>query len=60
METFADIYTKQSPGGIFGHADTVFVLAYSTIMLNTDLHNPQVKTKMTVEQFISNNKGEES
>jgi brefeldin A-inhibited guanine nucleotide-exchange protein len=57
METFADIYTKQSHGGIFTHADTVFVLAYSTIMLNTDLHNPQVKTKMTVEQFISNNKG---
>ena len=35
----------------------MFVLAYSTIMLNTDLHNPQVKRKMTLEQFVSNNRG---
>ena len=57
METFAEIYCNQSPTTIFKHADTLFVLAYSTIMLNTDLHNPQVKTKMTLEQFIGNNKG---
>ena len=27
------------------------------IMLNTDLHNPQIEKKMTKEQFISNNRG---
>jgi len=26
-------------------------------MLNTDAHNPQVKNKMTVEQFAKNNQG---
>jgi Sec7-like guanine-nucleotide exchange factor len=26
-------------------------------MLNTDQHNPQVKHKMTLEQFIRNNRG---
>lgn len=35
------------------------VLAYSTIMLNTDAHNPNVKAnrKMTKKQFVSNNRG---
>lgn len=37
--------------------DTAYVLAYSVIMLNTDLHNQQVKTKMTKEDFIKNNRG---
>jgi len=34
--------------------DLVMVLAYSTVMLNTDLHNPNVnkKKKMTLEQFL--------
>ena len=33
------------------------MLSYSIIMLNTDQHNPQVKHKMTLEQFIRNNRG---
>ena len=33
--------------GSFKSADVAYVLAYSVIMLNTDLHNPQVKRKMT-------------
>lgn len=39
------------------NSDTIFVLSYSIIMLNTDLHNPGVKNRMTVEQFRSNNRG---
>ncbi|KAK3256646.1 hypothetical protein CYMTET_34225, partial [Cymbomonas tetramitiformis] len=38
-------------------SDSVYVLSYSIIMLNTDLHNKQVKKKMTLDQFVSNNRG---
>ena len=58
MENFAEVYTSQGQvSGVFKSSDAVFVLAYSVIMLNTDLHNTQVKRKMTVEQFVSNNRG---
>jgi hypothetical protein len=36
--------------------DTMFVLSYSIIMLNTDLHNDGVKNKMTIEEFVRNNR----
>lgn len=39
------------------HKDTVFVLSYSIIMLNTDQHNNQVRGKMKVEDFVKNNRG---
>lgn len=29
---------------LFASADTAYVLAYSIIMLTTDLHSPQVRT----------------
>ncbi len=40
-------------------ADTAFILAFSVMMLQTDLHNPNIKQekRMTVEMFIRNNKG---
>jgi hypothetical protein len=45
----------------FSCSDTVMILSYSIIMLNTDLHNPQVKkNKMSKEQFIKNNRGIDS
>ena len=37
--------------------DTVYVLAFSIIMLHTSLHNPSVKDKPTIERFISMNRG---
>lgn len=43
--------------GLFSSADTAYVLAYSIIMLTTDLHSPQVKSKMTKEQYIRLNRG---
>lgn len=46
MEKFAERYLKCNPAS-FKSADVAYVLAYSVIMLNTDLHNPQVKKKMT-------------
>ena len=44
---------------VFKNSDAVFVLSFSTIMLNTDLHNPSMKRnrRMTVQQFIKNNRG---
>ena len=37
--------------------DAVYVLAFSTIMLNTDLHNPSIKKKMEMSEFLANNRG---
>lgn len=43
----------------FKSSDAAFILSFSTIMLNTDLHNPNMKDekRMTVEQFVRNNRG---
>jgi brefeldin A-inhibited guanine nucleotide-exchange protein len=41
----------------FESADGVYVLAYSIIMLVTDLHSAQVKKKMTKENYINMNRG---
>nr|CAI6600872.1 AAC_HP1_G0030840.mRNA.1.CDS.1 [Saccharomyces cerevisiae] len=38
-------------------ADSVFVLSYSIIMLNTDSHNPQVKDHMTFDDYSNNLRG---
>lgn len=46
MEKFAERFTKCNPRA-FSRADTAYVLAYSVIMLNTDAHNPMVKTKVS-------------
>lgn len=37
--------------------DAVFILSYSIIMLNTDLHNPQVKQQMELDSYKRNLKG---
>ena len=44
---------------VFPSADVAFILAFSVIMLNTDLHNPNLKEdrRMTKEGFIRNNRG---
>lgn len=38
-------------------SDAVFVFAFSIIMLNTDLHNPSVEKKLTLDQWKNNNRG---
>jgi brefeldin A-inhibited guanine nucleotide-exchange protein len=44
---------------VFPSADTAFILAFSIIMLNTDLHNPSIRDdrRMTKETFIKQNRG---
>ena len=58
MEKFAERFTRQNDK-IFPSPDTAFILGFSVIMLNTDLHNPSIKPerRMTIESFIRNNKG---
>ena len=36
--------------------EAAYVLSYSIILLNTDAHSPQVKKRMTREDFIKNNR----
>jgi len=55
LEAFSKRYYAQCPG-IFANADAAYVLSYSLLMLHTDQHNDQVKKKMTVEEFIRNNR----
>ncbi|KAG6873306.1 hypothetical protein C0995_000459 [Termitomyces sp. Mi166 len=57
MLKFAERYIAGNAKMLFANADTAYVLAYSTIMLNTDAHNPQVKHRMTKADFIKNNRG---
>ncbi|KAF8450474.1 hypothetical protein L210DRAFT_3386076 [Boletus edulis BED1] len=57
MLKFAERYIAGNSQTPFKNADTVYVLSYSTIMLNTDAHNRQVKIRMTKSDFIRNNRG---
>ncbi|KAI0326659.1 hypothetical protein GY45DRAFT_1258565 [Cubamyces sp. BRFM 1775] len=57
MLKFAERYIATNTEHPFANADTAYVLAYSTIMLNTDAHSPQVKQRMTKQGFIANNRG---
>ena len=58
IERFANAFCEQNPG-LFVNTDAAFVLGYSVIMLNTDLHNPNIapENRMTPEGFISNCRG---
>lgn len=58
MEKFAERYYLQNRE-VFASADMAFILAFSTIMLQTNLHNPAIKDdkRMTKEQFLKQNKG---
>ncbi|XP_057310890.1 cytohesin-1-like [Hydractinia symbiolongicarpus] len=56
MEAFATQYCACNPDQ-FKTVDTCYVLSFSIIMLNTTLHNPAVKDKMTVDGFVNMNRG---
>ena len=56
LQAFALQYWRNNPT-LLANADVVHTLAFSLIMLNTDAHNDQIRSKMTLEQFISNNRG---
>ncbi|KAF2299608.1 hypothetical protein GH714_039285 [Hevea brasiliensis] len=56
LEAFSERFYDQQSSDTFATKDAVFILCYSLIMLNTDQHNPQVKKKMTEDEFIRNNR----
>ncbi|XP_067928012.1 cytohesin-1-like [Watersipora subatra] len=56
MEKFAERYCELNPG-IFTTTDTCYILSYAIIMLNTTLHNANVKMKTGIDQFVSMNRG---
>lgn len=56
MLKFAGRFMDNNPD-VFSNADTPYILAYSVILLNTDLHSAQIKKRMTPEEFIKNNRG---
>lgn len=41
----------------FSVTDTCYILSFAIIMLNTSLHNPNVKDKPTLQRFFSMNRG---
>ncbi|GMF51557.1 unnamed protein product [Phytophthora fragariaefolia] len=59
MEKFAERFFNSCPPGLFPSADTAFILAFSIIMLQTDLHNPSIaeEKKMDKAGFLRNNRG---
>mmetsp|Transcript_5747 Transcript_5747/g.9637 ORF Transcript_5747/g.9637 Transcript_5747/m.9637 type:complete len:531 (-) Transcript_5747:100-1692(-) len=56
LEKFATAFAEAHPT-TFKSVDCAYVLAYSLIMLNVDAHSDQVTNKMTLDQFVSNNRG---
>ncbi|KAL3068458.1 hypothetical protein niasHT_030749 [Heterodera trifolii] len=52
MEYFSGHYHIQNPG-IFEHQDNCYTLCYAIIMLNTSLHNPSVKERMSLDNFLN-------
>lgn len=58
MLKFAERYISGNPNA-FANADTAYVLAYSVIMLNTDLHSSKLKgrARMSPDEFVKNNRG---
>lgn len=45
----------------FHNPDTIFILAFAIILLNTDMYSPNIKPdrKMMLEDFIRNLRGED-
>ena len=62
MEAFAHRYCMCNPEQVklFRSPDSVFLLAFAIIMLNTDLHNKSIKAerKMKLGDFKRNLRGE--
>ena len=56
MQVFGRRYYNEVPDSGLKSEDAAYVLAFSVIMLNTDLHNTQNKKKMTLEDFARINR----
>ncbi|RLN49010.1 hypothetical protein BBJ28_00015292, partial [Nothophytophthora sp. Chile5] len=58
MEAFSkQFYLQSASSGPLADADSAYVLSFSIIMLNTDLHSDHIAKKMSLEEFVRNNRG---
>ncbi|KAG5365582.1 hypothetical protein CJU90_4674 [Yarrowia sp. C11] len=59
MECFAEHYSSFAANqSVVKNSNDGVVLCFSVIMLNTDLHNPQVKNHMSLDQYKRNLRGQ--
>lgn len=62
IQAFALHYSKSNPkrtSHYRGGWDTIHLLSFAIIMLNTDLHSPNVKQRMTQADFVKNLRGQD-
>jgi hypothetical protein len=53
VAVWARCWVERNPeSGVSG--DQAYILAFATVLLNSDLHNPGVPRRMTVQQFVEN------
>ncbi|XP_075553066.1 brefeldin-resistant Arf-GEF family protein schizo isoform X2 [Dermacentor variabilis] len=61
VEVFSQRYARCNPDVVakLASPDTLFVLAFSVVLLNTDLHTPSVKAdkRMKLEDYVRNLRG---
>ena len=60
VEAFSEKYMDDKPSSDVAHKDAVFILTYAIIILNTDQHNPNLKSqkRMTYDDFARNLRGQ--
>lgn len=62
LPAYSQRYCICNPGVVrqFRNPDTIFILAFAIILLNTDMYSPNVKPerKMKLEDFVKNLRGE--
>ncbi|KAI9463546.1 hypothetical protein BJY52DRAFT_1252141 [Lactarius psammicola] len=54
LEEFSRRYWDCNPGSLFGNQNVVHAVAYSLLLLNTDLHVAELATRMSRGQFVRN------
>ena len=64
LQAFADVaFADCADSAYFPSVDACYIFCFAVIMLNTDLHNPNIRPekRMTLEQFLQHNRnyGEE-
>ena len=57
IQVFSDRYVECNPGRVSDNPDTILLLAFALAMLNTDLHNQNVKRRMSPDDFMKNLRG---
>eukprot|EP00026_Physarum_polycephalum_P006582 Phypoly_transcript_06630.p1 GENE.Phypoly_transcript_06630~~Phypoly_transcript_06630.p1 ORF type:complete len:483 (+),score=79.78 Phypoly_transcript_06630:30-1478(+) len=57
MDAFGSHYFNTCTNSVFVNADAAQIMAFSSIMLTTDAHNPRVIEKMTKSQFVTLTRG---